>query len=80
MRVATEMGSELDYGVIVGVGGCMEFCIDGVCSELECGNIPEMECGNIPEMERGNILEMDSEMGYGVVVGVGGRTEFCSDC
>ena len=41
----------------------MEFCIDGVCSELERRNIPEM----------------DSEMGYGVVVGVGGRTEFCSD-
>ena len=28
----------------------MEFCIDGVCSELERGNIPEMERGNIPEM------------------------------
>ena len=41
----------------------MEFCIDGVCSELERGNIPEM----------------DSEMGYGVIVGVGGRTEFHSD-
>ena len=34
----------------------MEFCIDGVCSELEFRNIPEM----------------DLEMGYGVVVGVGG--------
>ena len=63
MRVATEMGSELDYGVIVGVGGRTEFCIDRVCSE----------------MERGNILEMDSEMGYGVIVGVGGRMEFRSD-
>ena len=41
----------------------MEFRIDGVCSELEFGNIPEM----------------DSEMGYGVIVGVGGCTEFCSD-
>ena len=41
----------------------MEFCINGVCSELEFGNIPEM----------------DSEMGYGVVVGVGGCTEFRSD-
>ena len=49
----------------------MEFCIDRVCSELDCGNIPEMERGNIPEM--------DSEMGYGVVVGVGGCTEFHSD-
>ena len=32
----------------------MEFCIDGVCSELEHGNIPEMdlemECRNIPEL------------------------------
>ena len=41
----------------------MEFCIDGVCLELECRNIPEM----------------DSEMGYGVVIGVGGRMEFHSD-
>ena len=41
----------------------MEFCIDGVCSELEHGNIPEM----------------DSEMGYGVVVGVGEPMEFHSD-
>ena len=41
----------------------MEFRIDGVCLELEFGNIPEM----------------DLEMGYGVVVGVGGRTEFRSD-
>ena len=41
----------------------MEFCIDGVCSELEHRNIPEM----------------DSEMGYGVIIGVGGRTEFRSD-
>ena len=41
----------------------MEFCIDRVCSELEHGNIPEM----------------DSEMGYGVIVGVGQCTEFCSD-
>ena len=31
------------------------------------------------ELERGNIPEMDLEMGYGVVVGVGGHTEFCSD-
>ena len=41
----------------------MEFHIDGVCSELEFRNIPEM----------------DLEMGYGVVVGVGGHTEFRSD-
>ena len=41
----------------------MEFRINGVCLELEFGNIQEM----------------DSEMGYGVVVGVGGHMEFCSD-
>ena len=41
----------------------MEFCIDGVCSELEFRNIPEMYSG----------------MGYGVVIGVGGNMEFCSD-
>ena len=57
------MGSELDYGVIIGMEWCMEFRIDRVCLELEFRNIPEM----------------DSEMDYGVVIGVGGRTEFCSD-
>ena len=41
----------------------MEFRINGVCSELEFRNTPEM----------------DLEMGYGVVVGVGGRMEFRSD-
>ena len=41
----------------------MEFRIDRVCSELEFGNI----------------LEMDLEMGYGVIVGVGGCTEFRGD-
>ena len=41
----------------------MEFCIDGVCSELEFRNIPEM----------------DLEMGYEVIVGVGGHMEFRSD-
>ena len=41
----------------------MGFCIDRVCLELEFRNIPEM----------------DLEMGYGVIVGVGGRTEFWSD-
>ena len=50
MRVAMEMGSELDYGVVVGMEWCMEFCIDGACSEMERRNIPEMECGNILEM------------------------------
>ena len=41
----------------------MEFRINGGCSELEFGNIPEM----------------DLEMGYGVVVGVGGCMEFRGD-
>ena len=41
----------------------MEFRINGVCSELEFGNI----------------LEMGSEMGCGVIVSVGGCTEFRSD-
>ena len=31
------------------------------------------------ELELENIPEMDSEMGYGVVIGVGGCTEFHSD-
>ena len=80
MRVATEMGSELDYGVVVGMEWCMEFCIDGVCSELERRNIPEMECGNtlemehgnIPEMERGNIPEMVAESYVPLQKGHGG--------
>ena len=41
----------------------MEFHINGVCSKLEFGNI----------------LEMDSGMGYGVIISMGGRTEFRSD-
>ena len=57
------MGSELDCEVVDDMEWCMEFHLDGVCSELEFGNIPEM----------------DSEMGYGVVVGVGGHMEFRSD-
>ena len=57
------MGSELDCGVVDDMKWCMEFRINGVCSELEFGNIPEM----------------DLEMGYGVIVSVGGRMEFHSD-
>ena len=37
-----KMGSELDYGVVDSVGGCTEFHINGVCSELRFRNIPEM--------------------------------------
>ena len=42
MRVGTEMGSELDWGVVVCMGEHTEFCIDGVCSEFGFGRIPEM--------------------------------------
>ena len=37
-----EVGSELDYGVVGGMGGCMEFCSDRIYSELWFGNIPEI--------------------------------------
>ena len=36
------MGSELDYGVVDGMGGRMEFHIDRVCSELGFGEFLEM--------------------------------------
>ena len=57
------MGSSLVWNDV------WSFCIDGVCSELEHGNIPEMErgntpemeCRNTPEMEHGNIPEMVAE-------------------
>ena len=42
----------------------MEFCIDGVCLELEHGNIPEMdsemECGNIPELVAESYVPLQS--------------------
>ena len=41
-RVVTEMGSELDYGVVNSMGGHTEFRIDGVCSELGFREFPEM--------------------------------------
>ena len=41
-RVVTEMGSELDYGVVDAMGEHMEFCIDGVCSELGFREFPGM--------------------------------------
>ena len=37
-----EMGSELDYGVVDGMGERTEFHIDRVCSELGFGEFPEM--------------------------------------
>ena len=37
-----EVGSELGYGVVDGMGEHMEFRIYGVCSELGFRNIPEM--------------------------------------
>ena len=42
MRVVTDMGLELDYGVVNSMGGHTEFRIDGVCSELGFGEFPEM--------------------------------------
>ena len=41
-RVVTEMGSELDYGVVYSMGGCTEFCLNGVCSELGFGEFLEL--------------------------------------
>ena len=41
-RVVTEVGLELDCGVIDSMGEHMEFHIDRVCSELGFGNILEM--------------------------------------
>ena len=58
------MGSELDYGVVVGMEWCMEFCIDRACSELERGNIPEMERENIPEMVAESYVPLQSESIY----------------
>ena len=37
-----EMGSELDYGVVDGMGGHTEFRIDRVSLELGFGEFPEM--------------------------------------
>ena len=37
MRVGTEMGSELDFGVVFGMGECMEFVF---------GSFPEMSVGD----------------------------------
>ena len=42
MRVVTEMGSELDYGVVNGMGERTEFHIDGVCLELGFREFLEM--------------------------------------
>ena len=36
------MGSELDYGVVNGMGEHMEFRIDGVCLDLGFGEFLEM--------------------------------------
>ena len=40
MKVVMEICSELDYGVVNGVGGHMECLRDGVCPELLDGDIP----------------------------------------
>ena len=46
MRVVTEVGLELDCGVVDGMGEHMEFYIDRVCSELGFRNIPEVSTKN----------------------------------
>ena len=40
MKVVTEMCSELDYGVVDGVGGHTECLRDGICPELPDGGMP----------------------------------------
>ena len=42
LEFVMEVGSELDCGVVGGVGGHMEFHSDGIYSELWFRNIPEM--------------------------------------
>ena len=39
-KVVTEMCSELDYGVVDGVGGHTECLRDGICPELPDGGMP----------------------------------------
>ena len=40
--IDSEMDSDMDCGVFIGVGGHTEFRSDGMCSELCFGNILEM--------------------------------------
>ena len=40
MKVVTEICSELDYGVVDGVGGHMECLRDGICPELPDRDMP----------------------------------------
>ena len=54
------MGSELDFGVVFGMGECTEFHIDGVCSEFHIDGVcsefhidgvcSEFGFGSFPEM------------------------------
>ena len=39
-KVVTEICSELGYGVVDGVGGHMECLRDGICPELQDGDMP----------------------------------------
>ena len=41
LRVIMEMCLESGYGVIYGVGGCMEYLRDGICPELESEKVVE---------------------------------------
>ena len=71
-RVVMEMGLELDYGVVDGMGGHTEFCIDGVCLELGFGEFPEMNAEDYvplhpPPLQGSDIsalLMMVFEMGW----------------
>ena len=42
MNLGIDSEMDVDCRVVVGVGGCMEFCSDGMCLELCFRNIPEM--------------------------------------
>ena len=54
------MGSELDYGVINGVGERTEFHIDGVCLELRFRSIPEMSAKDCVPLQ---LLKCQERMG-----------------
>ena len=46
------MGSELDFGVVFGMGECTEFHIDGVYLEFGFGSFPEMRVGDCVPLQK----------------------------
>ena len=56
MRVVTEVGLDLDCGVVDSMGERMEFRIDGLCSELGFGNIPEVSAKDCIPLHSSPIL------------------------